>query len=200
MNARAVTPGRYLKSVPAGAFVRVEDLPGSRQAAASAASRAAGRGDLVALRKGLYYKGTRTRYGMTAPTPVEVALEVLGHSGVGPAGYSAAKAFGLTTQVPARPELAVAGPLPTGVPGVALRRRNNMARRDLSYHEIALLEVLRDWEHLSEKPMTALAEAVVSGTVDLARVERALRSERVPAARRRFDDLVGTLRTLGKAE
>ncbi len=94
----------------------------------------------------------------------------------------------------------MAGPVPTGVPGVALRRRNNMARRDLSYHEVALLEVLRDWEHLSEKPMTALAEAVSSGTVNLAKVEQALRTERVPAARRRFDDLTGALRTLGKAE
>lgn len=199
MSALAETPGRYLRSVPVGTFVRVEDLPGSRQAAASAASRAAARGDLVALRKGLYFKGVRTRYGMTAPAPVDVALAVLGSDGVGPAGYSAARAFGLTTQLPARPELAVAGPVPTGVPGVVLHRRNNMARRNLSYHEIALLEVLRDWQHLSEKPMTALAKAVSSKALDLGKVERALRTERVPAARRRFEELTRELRTLGKA-
>jgi hypothetical protein len=198
MSTTTVSPGRYLKTVPVGSFVRVEDLPGSRQAAASAASRAAARGDLLALRKGLYFKGVRTRYGMTAPGPIDVALMVLGTDGVGPAGHSAARVFGLTTQVPARPELAVAGPLPTRLPGVVLRRRNNMARRDLSFREIALLEVLRDWEHLSERPMTALAREVKSGAVDLDRVERALRTERVPAARGRFGELVRTLGARGE--
>lgn len=199
MSTGATTPGRYLKTVPDGTFVRVEDLPGTRQAAASAASRAAARGDLLPVRKGLYFKGVRTRYGMTAPGPVDVALEVIGRTGVGPAGYSAARAFGLTTQLPARPELAVAGPLPTGVPGVELRRRNNMARRELSHLEIALLEVLRDWERLSEEPITTLAKAVSSDTVDLDKVERALRTERVPAARHRFEELVSARAALGTA-
>lgn len=182
----------YLAAVPAGSFIAAADLPGSPRAAA----RAVAGGELVRVRRGLYFKGVRTRYGMTAPGPVEVAVRVLGPGGVGPAGHCAARAFGLTTQVPARPELAVTrAQLPT-IAGVVLRRRGNAARRDLGSDDVALLEVLRDFEHLSEKPLWALAAAVTASSIDLRRIDLALRTDRSPAARRQFDALLQECATL----
>jgi len=140
------SPGRYLASLPAGSYVRVRELPGSVSAAKAAASRAARRGDITPVARGLYFKGHKTRYGTPTPPPEGVALEALGRVGVGPAGVTAVRALGLTTQVPAVPALAVVGRVPGGLHGVRLSKRNNLARLDLSYVEIALLETLRAWQ------------------------------------------------------
>lgn len=187
----AATPSRALAKVPRGSFVRVADLPGTLAAKSSAVCRAHKAGDLVAVRKGLYFKGTKTRYGMTAPTDEEVAAEVLGPTGVGPTGYSAARALGLTTQVPRQPALTIAGPTPTSLPGVKISRRNNMRRRDLNYTEIALLELLRgDWETTVDGGWPALVAAyrkrVETGGIRPCAVRAAIASERSPRARRNF--------------
>jgi hypothetical protein len=96
--------------------------------------------------------------------------------------------LGLTSQVPATPALTIAGPVPTSVPGVRASRRNNMLRRDLSYVEIALLELLRsDWEAVVEGGWDALvaatARAVKERTVCLDAVARVVAGEHSPAAR-----------------
>lgn len=198
MKVIAVTPGMALDRVPAGTFVHVDRLPGTPGAASSAASRAGKRGDLVPIRKGLYYKGAKTRYGMTRPSAEAIAVEVLGTAGVGPTGHSAARALGLTTQVPATPSLTVAGPVPTSVPGVRVSKRNNMRRRTLSYDEIALLELLRgDWESTVEEGWPALvaatAGAVRAGTVRPRALASAIATEHSPAARANFARLTAEL-------
>jgi hypothetical protein len=191
------TPGRYLEKLPAGSYVHVERLPGTPSAAKSAASRAAARGELVPLRRGLYYKGKRTRYGVATPSPEEVALEVLGREGVGPTGVSAARALNLTTQVPAVPELVTSGPVPTGIKGVRVHKRNNVARRHLNYVEIALLEVLRDWKFTTESSWDGVVAAV--GAQVKARQVRpemllaAARGERKPEVKAAMRGLVGAL-------
>lgn len=53
--------------------------------------RAVRGGELTPVRRDLYYRGHRTRYGMTAPTADEIAREVLGSRGIGPVGYSAVR-------------------------------------------------------------------------------------------------------------
>jgi hypothetical protein len=188
MEAISLSPGKHLAGVPSGSFVHVEMLPGSRGAASSAASRAHKHGDLIPIRKGLYWKGTRTRYGMTRPSSEAIAVEVLGSVGVGPSGHTAARALGLTTQIPAIPALTVAGPVPTSIPGVRVSRRNNMSRRELTYTEIALLELLRgSWESVVEGGWDALVAAVADaaerGTVRLDHVASAVAGEHSPTAR-----------------
>jgi hypothetical protein len=183
-----VSPGKALAALPVGSFIHVDRLPGGRGAASSAVSRAHARGELLRLRNGLYYKGVKTRYGLTGPRAEETAIEVLGRAGVGPTGYSAARALGLTTQVPARPSLTVAGPAPTGLPGVEVSRRNNMRRRNLGYVEVAVLELLRgDWELTVEGGwpalLAAVSRAVADGRVRLDAVADAVAGERSPAAR-----------------
>jgi hypothetical protein len=194
MRSIGVSPGKALLALPAGSFVHVERLPGSRAAASSAASRARKKAELIPIRKGLYFKGTKTRYGMTRPSAEAVATEVLGRVGVGPTGHSAARALGLTTQLPTRTALTVAGPIPASVPGVKVSRRNNMRRRDLNYAEIAVLELLRgDWETTIEGGWRALVivvdEAARLGKINLSALADALVTERSPAARAGFDRL-----------
>jgi hypothetical protein len=95
---------------------------------------------------------------MTRPPTVDVAREVLGTEGVGPAGFSAARHLGLTTQIPAETHLSYWGPIPEGIKGVRIHKRNNTSRRSLNESEIALLEVLRDPQTLVEGGWGALLE------------------------------------------
>lgn len=189
MTASLTSPRAYLDTVPVGRFVRVSELPGNDAAARAAASRAAHRGDLVHVRKGLYYKGEKTRYGMTGPTDDAVAAVVLGRRGVGPAGYSAARALGVTTQVPPRPEYAVVGH-PESADQFKVRSRRNMARLDLTALEIALLEVLRAPKTLIEGGWKALVGAVrnllTTRKIRLAKVATAVRTEHNQSVRDGF--------------
>lgn len=191
-------PAAAIERLPVDSFLRVHDLPGSPAAAAAAASRAAKDGVITHLRHGLYFKGKPTRYGPTRPTPEAIAREVLGPKGVGPAGFSAARAWGVTTQVPASPEFAIAGPKPTALPGVKVHQRSNMARRDLNYLEIALLEVLRDPKTLVEGSWSRLVEATRDAatnarSVNLSRLKKVGAVEGSLSVRRHLNRLLSDL-------
>lgn len=80
----ALSPSIAIRNTPERSFVRVSELPGTAVAARQAASRAARNGELIPVRRGLYYRGIKTRYGMTRPRAEEVAREVLGEEGSGP--------------------------------------------------------------------------------------------------------------------
>lgn len=64
------------------------ELPGTSAAASAALLRARRAGEVVQIRKGLFFKGVKTRYGMTRPNAEAIALAVLGPTGVGPTGVS----------------------------------------------------------------------------------------------------------------
>jgi hypothetical protein len=159
-------------------FVHVSDLPGTQTAARKAASRAAQNGELLPVRRGLYFKAPTTRYGTVKPRAEEIVREIFRspNSGFGPVGYSAARALGVTTQVPASFEASAlrrADP----VTGVTLHVRSNPARAALNELEIAVLEVLRSPEHLIDGGMVRLARTVNdlarSGAVRLKLLSRA---------------------------
>src|SRR5439155_9333602 len=79
-----------------------------------------------------------------------VALEVAGRSGVGPAGWTASHVLGLSSQVPPVVDVAVAGRTRVSVAGIRFHARANLDRLRLSFHEVALLELLREWPLASE--------------------------------------------------
>ena len=133
-----------IAAAPAGTFIRNADVPGSRAGVNTALSRLAADGEVVRVRNGLYWKGVKSRFGSGIPGLLDAAIAAAGGDGAGPSGWSAAQALGLSTQVPAIPEVAVAGPVPS-LRGVRFHKRNNLARRDLSVCEIALLEALRSY-------------------------------------------------------
>lgn len=191
----ALSPAAVIRETPEKSFVHVDRLPGSSTAARKAASRAVKDGLLLPVRRGLYYRGRRTRYGITAPRPDEVARVVLGTRGVGPAGYSAARAWGVTTQVPPVWHVATLRTIDP-IEGVTQHERRNLARVDLNEKEIALLELLRSpevyveagWETLVARFDASLANR----EVDLDNLRAAVPGEYNRAVRDNFARLVET--------
>jgi len=188
-----LSPAAVIRETPEKSFVHVDRLPGSSTAARKAASRAVKEGLLLPVRRGLYYRGRRTRYGITAPRPDEVARVVLGTRGVGPAGYSAARAWGVTTQVPPVWHVATLRTVDP-IEGVAQHERRNLARADLNEKEIALLELLRSPEIYVEAGWDTLVDrfraALANREVDLEKLRAAAPGEYNRAVRDNFARLV----------
>lgn len=137
-------------ATPERGFVAVRDVPGPRRAVESAFSRIAAEGALCHVRRGLYWKGPQTRLGMPMPRGSEVAGALVGMGG-GPAGVTAARLLGLTTQVPSVDVFAVPGRVPSAPHGVRFVSRSIERRiHGLTSSEVALLEVLRDWPGTAE--------------------------------------------------
>ena len=137
-------------------FFKVGDFGGSHSAVARTLSRLLNDGELVRVRRGLYWRGMKTPLGMSYPSAMATLEVVYGKaSGFGPAHLDAANLLGLTTQVGARPTFAV----PYEVDGLAMRlvirsRRTGRALNRLTAYEVALLEVLGDWERVVDMPST----------------------------------------------
>lgn len=125
-------------------------------------------GELVRVRRGLYWRGKKTRFGMTPPSSLAVGVAI-GGPGAGPAGIAAAHFLGLTTQVPSTVEVAVPGKAPDSMRGVLFRSRPYSRReRRLTPAEVAVLEVLRDplaaeasWAEVAERFRDLLDEGAV---------------------------------------
>lgn len=151
---------------PRGSFMRSRDFPGSSSAVDMALSRLASeRGPLVRVGRGVYWKGVDSRFGAGAPPALEAALEVAG-PGAGPAGWSALRFLGLTTQLPALPHVAVPGRQPA-LRNARVSQRSNALRVLLNPAEVAVLEVLREgWIDRIDGGHKALVEALRLLTTD----------------------------------
>lgn len=195
------SPAAAIRATPEATFVRVASLPGTPVAARKAASRAAQQGELVVVRKGLYYRGRRTRYGMTRPPVEEIVREVLGNRGVGPAGYSAARTWGVTTQLPAVFEVSTLRGV-DAVPGVKQVLRQNLSRVDLNEKEIALLELLRAPDIYVEAGWSSLIgrvrKSLRAGEVRDGALRKAIPGERNVDVRTNFERLTSDLAVLEK--
>lgn len=187
---------RRAKASP-GALISAQDLREvSAAAAAKALSRLAEKGILQRAGKGLYYLPVNTPLGKSRPNPVAVAQRLLTGK-ARPTGSTAANLLGLSTQVAARPELAVYGSArPKGVKGARLKLRTG-STPELDPKDAALLEFLRERGLFSEKDATstfahlrdALFEAQqVRETIEEARMKRSeTPTERERLANRRFE-------------
>ncbi len=176
-----------VRAAPVGGFIRSAEISGTRAAVNTALSRLSAAGEVVRVRNGLYWKGVKSRFGAGRPGLLDAAVAAAGGDGAGPSGWSAAQALGLSTQVPATPEVAVAGPVPIFT-GVRFHKRNNLARRSLGFWEIAVLEVLRSYPACAEASLDEIATRVCSlvgdGKVRLGQLETVASAERSPALRR----------------
>lgn len=155
------------------------------------------RGELRHIRKGLYWRGTKTPLGMALPPTDVLASQLVEGRGFGPAGLSAANALRLSTQIPRRAEYAVVDRAPVG--GHGLRFVSRSARRGrvvgrLSPLEVAALEVLDGWDRVIEtgpgEAMSRLAGLLESGTINAERLALAGGTE-PGAARARLRYLLG---------
>jgi hypothetical protein len=146
-------------------------------------------GELRRIRRGLYWRGSKSPLGM-APPPTDVLIaEIVPGLGVGPTGLHAANLLRLSTQVPRRAEIAVPGRVPEGVGGIRFVARPARAARrraGLNPAEVALLEVLASWESAVELPpadaWSRLLELLRSDATRAERLTRAARTE--PASTR----------------
>lgn len=165
MSTAALVRDRVV-STPRGSFVRSADFTGSSSAVDMALSRLASeRGPLVRVGRGVYWKGVDSRFGTGAPPALEAALEVAG-PGAGPAGWSALRFLGLTTQLPALPHVAVPGRQPA-LRNARVSKRSNALRVLLNPAEVAVLEVLReDWIDRIDGGHNALVDALRRLTTD----------------------------------
>jgi hypothetical protein len=161
-----------------------------------ALSRIASQGELRKVRRGLYWRGKATAFGMSRPSTADTVAAIVGTRGVGPAGLSAANDLGLTTQVPALDNVAVPHRAPRPVGSVRFADRSGRPGRSvagLGWTEVALLEVLDGWHQVIEvdeaTARNRLLELVRSGSLRLDNLARASRNE--PAAvRQRLKDLL----------
>lgn len=125
-------------------LLRAEDLKGTTPAAATKAlSRLAEQGVLTRVGKGLYFAPKDTLIGKSKPSETAIALKKL-EGRTRPTGASAANILGLSTQIPARPQLVAFTSNPpknTGAARIRLRRSSNP--HPLPELEGALLEFIR---------------------------------------------------------
>lgn len=154
-----------------------DDFDGPASAVETAISRMVRSGDLARLRNGVYFKGLKSRFGTGKPPIDEVVYRLCRGRGVGPAGWSATRALGVSSQLPAHPEYAVVGAPPSGLGDVRFVSRKNLARIELRPLEIALLESLRSWPTFSEVDwdefVRRIEELVNEGQIRLAPVLKA---------------------------
>lgn len=148
------------------------------------------------MRRGLYWRGTKTPLGMAAPSPERLIAELVPGPGIGPAGLSAANALRLSTQVPRRVCIAVPDRAPSDTDTVAFvsrAARTGRIESGLNPTEVALLEVLDGWVNLVEvDPIRATQQVVAllrSGTVRVDRLADAATTE-PGQARARFRALL----------
>lgn len=136
-------------------FWRPEDLATSGSTTHHLMAGLVDEGELRRVRRGLYWRGTRSPLGMAPPPTDSLINELAPGAGVGPAGSYAANLLRLSTQLPRRAEIAVPARAPESVGSlrfVARPARSARRRARLNPTEVALLEVLGSWESVIELP------------------------------------------------
>jgi len=170
-------------------------FPGS--AVAMTLSRLARKGVVRRLRKGVYYRPKKTRFGELKPDAVRVVSTVLDSKGVDwrPSGLAAWNALGLTTQISGVPTLAVARRVSVEAPETAVRLRVVPTVHALSAEERAALDALRDLRRIPDTTPEATIRRLVdlcrAGRLAFARMTRA--AHREPPRVRALLGLIGTL-------
>lgn len=159
-GSTAAAVSKCVNDLPERSFVAVRDIEGPRRAVESAFSRLACSGQLARVRKGLYWKGVPTPFGMSPPRAEDAALAI-GGLGAGLAGVAAAHALGLTTQMPSTIWVAVPGQVPAGYPGLRfVQRPVRRLVRAITHWEVAVLEVLRAGSAVMERGWDDLASRI----------------------------------------
>lgn len=208
MSIAAVVRGE-IDAAPVGTWFVVKDLAsrlGERRAVEVALSRFAQAGEIVSIRRGVYWKGVKTRFGTTKPDTFAAGIGVLKaagfKSGIGPTSWSASHALGLSTQIPTETHIAVPGRPPAPSRGVKYHERKTQWRIGMSVLDVALLEVLRgypyrieaDWETLTERAL----ELHKVGKVDLFKIAEVSAREAHSGARTRASILASLVTKHGQ--
>lgn len=188
LDRRAANAARRAILNSSGRFWRPSDLRVPASTGQHLLAALVEAGELRRIRRGLYWRGTKTPLGMSPPPQDALVTELTGHGkGVGLAGLSAANALRLSTQVPRRAEYAVPHrpPADTGtIRFVSRTARKGRTRSKLNPTEVAALEVLDGWEHLIEvtpsEAMERLEGLIRDGLIRPDKLARAATTEPGP--------------------
>jgi hypothetical protein len=133
---------------------RTEEFDGSVDAVQSELRRLVKAGELEHLRRGIYWRGRKTRFGMAVADETQALRKVLGrHVAIGAAGWHATNLLGLSTQISPVEVLAVTVRPPAGFPRLKLiDRSRRVERREqrLNDLEVTILEALECWDRYIE--------------------------------------------------
>lgn len=171
----------------------VEDFSGSPAAVNSELRRLVQSGELVRVRRGVYWRGKKGRFGMTRPPQGEALRKTIGErEAIGATGWYASNLLGLSTQISPVEMLAVTHRRPKGFGDVKIVTRSGRSgRRDarLNDLEVTFLEALEGWDRYVEvKSPVALRRFLELLDRDEIRVRRLVQASRTepPAVRERL--------------
>jgi hypothetical protein len=183
--------GRVLRS--GERLWQVEDFEGSPSAVNNELRRLIARGELMRVRRGVYWRGKKSRFGMIGASQGEAVQKVLGaQEAIGATGWNATNLLGLSTQVSPVEALAVTHRRPEGLHNVKVSSRAaRSGRREakLNGMEVTFLEALEGWDRYVEADgPTALERFGELLEQDDIRVERLVRASRTepPVVRERL--------------
>jgi len=182
-SAAADVRRRVLRS--SDRFWHVEDFDGDPHAVVLQLRRLVEAGQLERVRRGVYWRGRKTRFGMAVPPAVAAVREIVGDSeAVGAAGWHATNMLGLSTQVSPTPVVAVTQRPPTGLRGIrVINRASRVGRRltKLNEVEVTLFEALEGWERYVEldraEALDRFAKLLKRSDVRVNRLVRAAETE-----------------------
>ncbi len=176
-------------------FEDLERPEGSPSALNSELRRLVARGELARVRRGVYWRGRPSRFGVPGAPQADALRKAVGEDeAIGATGWHAANLLGLSTQVAPVETLAVTHRRPEGMGMGKINvatRASRRARREarLNALEVTLLEALEGWERYVEADSaTALDRfAELLGREDV-RVERLVTASRTepPVVRERL--------------
>lgn len=139
----------------------IEDFDGSPKAVNNELRRLVERGELQRIRRGVYWRGRKSRFGMHAVDDGMAVQSVVGQDeAIGATGWNATNLLGLSTQVAATEALAVTHRAPEGLDRIKVASRASRTGRRkarLNGLEVTVLEALEGWERYVE---VSPAEAV----------------------------------------
>lgn len=172
---------------------KIEAFEGSPKAVSSELSRLVERGELQRVRRGMYWRGRKSSFGMIGVDEGDALKSVVGDDeAIGATGWNATNLLGLSTQVPAVASLAVTHRTPQGLDRVRVSSRaarSGRRRARLTGLEVTLLEALEGWDRYVEvDAATALSrfgEILDRDDVRIARLVQASATE-PPAVRERL--------------
>lgn len=170
-GGNAPRTGQHRKSVAAEVRRRVlrsrdrywhtDEFAGSPDAVHAELRRLVRDEELEHVRRGVYWRGEKSRFGMSLPRAAAALRSVVGEDeALGGAEWYATNLLGLSTQVSPTEVLALSRRPPKGFEHVrVVNRANRTGRRDrkLTDLEVTFLEALEGWDRYVEaRPKTAL--------------------------------------------
>jgi hypothetical protein len=179
-------------------FEGLEDAAGSTSAVNNELRRLVAKAELTRVRRGVYWRGRKSRFGMLAAPAADAVRKALGDDeAVGATGWHATNLLGLSTQVSPVETFVVSHRVPEGMTKVKVSSRAaRYGRRDarLNATEVTILEALEGWDRYVEADSrTALRRFAKLLQRDDVRVERLVKASRTepPAVRERLRAVLG---------